>query len=381
MTNAELAVLSLVVERPRHGYDIERLIVARGMREWTDVGFSSIYYLLGKMEKAGLVEARAEDASEAGAQDAAAPRAAGGRPAPGAPTADRTARGPARKVYAPTAEGFSAWQAASLQALSVPSMRSPFVLGLSNLAGLPSDDALTALREYREQLVERRAGMEAKRDAQGQLDWFVTELFDFSAHMMSAEAAWVEGLIGRMESRGKVAVMPKLKPDQPRIAEMPAATMAVVHTVGDPTDVAQKAFPALYGAAYGLKFALKKAGGPEFKVTAPRARWLGGPDWALTPRSEWKAAWAIEVPEGTTEVAQKDPETPVVIERWEYGTIAEVLFVGAYSDEEPTIRLLHDFITEQGYEIAGPHEEEYQSRPDAKAPKTVIRYQVRKREQ
>ena len=77
------------------------------MREWTDIGFSSIYYLLGKMEKAGLVEGRAEDSGESGAQTAA-------------PTADRAARGPARKVYAPTAEGFSAWQEASLQALSMP---------------------------------------------------------------------------------------------------------------------------------------------------------------------------------------------------------------------------------------------------------------------
>ena len=82
----------------------------------------------------------------------------------------------------------------------------------------------------------------------------------------------------------------------------------------------------------------------------------------------------------TTEVPQKIPETPVVIETWEYGTVAEVLFIGAYADEAPTIQLLHDFITEQGYEIAGPHEEEYQSRPEAKHPKTVIRYQVRKRE-
>ena len=174
--------------------------------------------------------------------------------------------------------------------------------------------------------------------------------------------------------------MPKLKPDQPRIAEMPAATMAVVHTVGDPNDVGPAVFPALYGAGYGLKFALKKAGGPEFKVTAPRARWFGGPDWALKPRATWEAAWGLEVPEGTTEVPQKDPKTPVTIERWEYGTVAEVLYVGSYAEEGPAIQRLHDFIAEQGYEIAGPHEEEYQSRPEAKAPKSVIRYRVRKRE-
>ena len=249
---------------------------------------------------------------------------------------------------------------------------------MSNLGGLSPDDALEALREYRSQLEERRAGMAAKRDLAGQLDWFVDELFDYSERMFEAQAVWVDGLIGRMEARGKAATMPKLKQNVPVIAEKPSATMAVVHTVGDPSEVGQKVFPALYGAAYGLKFALKKAGGPELKVTAPRARWFGGPEWASLPRDEWQAAWAIEIPEGTTEVPQKDPETPVVIETWEYGTVAEVLHIGTYSEETPTINLLHDFIAEQGYEICGPHEEEYQSRPDAKNPKTVIRYQVRK---
>jgi hypothetical protein len=40
---------------------------------------------------------------------------------------------------------------------------------------------------------------------------------------------------------------------------------------------------------------------------------------------------------------------------------------------------LQQFITANGYEIAGPHEEEYQSKPDAKVIKTLIRYQVKKK--
>ena len=55
MTNAELAILSLIAETPRHGYDIEQTIENRGMREWTEIGFSSIYYLLNKLEKTGFV--------------------------------------------------------------------------------------------------------------------------------------------------------------------------------------------------------------------------------------------------------------------------------------------------------------------------------------
>jgi len=58
MTNAELAILSLISETPRHGYEIEQIIEKRGMREWTEIGFSSIYYLLNKLEKAGQVESQ-----------------------------------------------------------------------------------------------------------------------------------------------------------------------------------------------------------------------------------------------------------------------------------------------------------------------------------
>jgi hypothetical protein len=169
----------------------------------------------------------------------------------------------------------------------------------------------------------------------------------------------------------------KMKPFTPEIVELPARIVACTRTQGDPGEVGQKVFPALYGAVYTLKFARKKEGA-DFKVEAPRARWFNGPDWKSVPRDEWKAAWALPVPDDTTEVVQKDPQTPVAVETWEYGTVAQILHIGTYAEEEPAIEQLHAYIAEQGYEIAGPHEEEYLSRPDAKEQKTVIRYQVRK---
>jgi len=60
MTNAELAILSLIAQQPRHGYEIEQVIEERGMRDWTEVGFSSIYYLLNKLEKDSLIEGHVE---------------------------------------------------------------------------------------------------------------------------------------------------------------------------------------------------------------------------------------------------------------------------------------------------------------------------------
>ncbi len=41
------------MESPMHGYQIEQIIEERGMREWTPIGFSSIYYLLDKMKDKG----------------------------------------------------------------------------------------------------------------------------------------------------------------------------------------------------------------------------------------------------------------------------------------------------------------------------------------
>ncbi|MBI2958003.1 MAG: GyrI-like domain-containing protein, partial [Chloroflexi bacterium] len=52
--------------------------------------------------------------------------------------------------------------------------------------------------------------------------------------------------------------------------------------------------------------------------------------------------------------------------------------LGPYDEVAPAIEKLHQFVRAAGYEIAGYHEEEYLSRPDARAPKTMIRYQVKK---
>ncbi|MCX6376747.1 MAG: GyrI-like domain-containing protein [Armatimonadetes bacterium] len=168
----------------------------------------------------------------------------------------------------------------------------------------------------------------------------------------------------------------KLKPFTPVITEMPAQTMAVVVTKGDPNVVGAQVFPALYGAVYTLKFQLKKAGKEDFKVSGLRARW---PDAHLLPKDQWTAHWALPIPDGTTEVPKKVPKPEVKIEVWEYGTVAEILHLGPYSEEGPTVEKLHEFIAESGYEIAGTHEEEYLTRPDAKVVKTIIRYPVRKR--
>ena len=168
LTNTELAILGLVAEQPRHGYQIEQDITARGMRNWTEIGFSSIYYILNKLEKAGWL------ASQLKAQ--------GG--------------GPARKVYHLTAPGGQVYREAVRQRLAEPRPRSgDFDLALANLPALPPAEAREALLCYQASLRARLAQVQAKRQAdraqQGSLPPHAEALFDHSLVLIEAELAWV----------------------------------------------------------------------------------------------------------------------------------------------------------------------------------------------
>jgi len=161
----------------------------------------------------------------------------------------------------------------------------------------------------------------------------------------------------------------------PQLVEMPAQRVAAVRGKGAPQKVFPKVMPALYGSVYTLKFDLKKRGLQTFKVTGLRARY---PDGATAAKEEWRILIGLPIPEDTVSLPQKVQDVEVSIETWEYGTVAQVLHLGKYEDETPTIERLLEFIKEQGYEVAGMHEEEYLTRPDARVPKTIIRYPVRK---
>jgi len=163
---------------------------------------------------------------------------------------------------------------------------------------------------------------------------------------------------------------------EPQILEMPLQKMAVVYAKGAPDKVFSEVLPALYGSVYTLKFDLKKKGLPTFKVSGLCARY---PDAHLVPMEEWTHIIGLPIPEDTTSLPQKVPGIEVKIETWEYGTVAQILHLGAYNQEQSTVERLQKFIEESGYEIAGVHEEEYLTKPDAKIIKTIIRYPVRKK--
>jgi len=175
MTNAELAILGLVTEAPRHGYEIEQLIKERGMRDWTVVGFSSIYYILGKLEHSGLIRSHQEPAA---------------------------GKGPFRKVYSILPQGRTAWHQATLEALSKPGHPdSSFLLGLAGLPGISPQEATTALRQYRRNLIQNRDYVQQTWQQRGDLPVFLEGMFEYSYNLLQTELEWLDRYIPRLESQ------------------------------------------------------------------------------------------------------------------------------------------------------------------------------------
>ena len=60
MTIKELSILTIVAEKPSYGYQIEQKIKQSGLRVWLSLGFSSIYYLLKKLEVRHFISSNIE---------------------------------------------------------------------------------------------------------------------------------------------------------------------------------------------------------------------------------------------------------------------------------------------------------------------------------
>ncbi len=163
---------------------------------------------------------------------------------------------------------------------------------------------------------------------------------------------------------------------EPRITKMPDQKMIEVTAKGDPNIVGSKAFKLLF------KTYFKVPGVSKSMNLAPRARWTG----EMNVKSSWTGYYALPVPEGTSLPAiDVEPGYEVRLTTWEYGDVAEILHIGPYAQETPNIQKLHQFIQQQGYEIAGYHEEEYLKGPgmffkgNPEKYQTIIRYRVKKK--
>jgi DNA-binding PadR family transcriptional regulator len=176
MNNKELVLLGLLSEGPKYGYQLEDDIKVRGMREWTVIGFSSIYYLLNKAESQGWVGA----------------------------TLSESEKGPVRKLYALTREGMLQLQSAVEERLAAPTPHSgDFGLALAFMPILLEVKITAALSRYRQQLKNdlERVNQQWMRSGRGHLPLNVDALFQHSLATIQAELTWLDAFIqSRKES-------------------------------------------------------------------------------------------------------------------------------------------------------------------------------------
>jgi hypothetical protein len=181
---------------------------------------------------------------------------------------------------------------------------------------------------------------------------------------------------------------------EPVLVEVPAMKFLWVDGQGDPNSpMFQTAVELLYGLSYTLKFALKKKG-KEYGVAPLEGLWWmeGIEGFDVKRREEWRWSAMIMQPDFVTaelvdrarqELAAKrgEPSLAVRFETFSEGLSAQILHIGPYSAEGPTLEKLHRFVEEQGYRLRGRHHEIYLGDPRRSAPeklKTLIRHPVGK---
>ena len=166
------------------------------------------------------------------------------------------------------------------------------------------------------------------------------------------------------------------------------------------------AVQTLYAVSYGVHFLVKKERGDAPKVMPLEALWwvdeaqqqevvaavaLGRATMADSARERWRWQAMIMQP-GPVDAAAvaralqraRGKQPPPALdrlrfERWEEGRCAQVLHVGPYAEDGPTIVRLHEGIAAAGYRPRGRHHEIYLGDPRRSAPdklRTILRQPV-----
>ena len=174
--------------------------------------------------------------------------------------------------------------------------------------------------------------------------------------------------------------------------EVPAMHFLMIDGKGEPGGpLYAEAVEALFSVSYTVKFMVKKGDiGIDYGVMPLEGLWWAEnmEDFVTDKRENWQWSMMIMQPELVTKAlvdaaleqveAKKGlPALPRIrYASFEEGQCAQILHVGPFSEEAPTIEKLHAWIREQGHELAGKHHEIYLSDIRRAAPerwKTIIR--------
>ena len=179
--------------------------------------------------------------------------------------------------------------------------------------------------------------------------------------------------------------------------DVPAMTYLAIDGHGDPntSPTYATAIQALYAGAYAIRAVLKKRTGDDFVVGPLEGRWTSAGNSAFVARDKGEWDWTMMIPlpdavssqdiaEGLAQAARKKPDLPVSALKefpLSEGRSLQILHMGAYDDEAPTLARLHDEVMPSlGLTWNGPHHEIYLSDPRRVVPermKTILRQPVK----
>ncbi len=183
--------------------------------------------------------------------------------------------------------------------------------------------------------------------------------------------------------------------DHAQILEVPSASYLMIDGLGPPEAPAfTDAVHAIYALTYATRDVLREAGSHVDPIAPLEALWRSstGELWRPEAPHEWN--WTVMVaqpPEVTRDMVKAARErarakrrSPALdrarLELFDEGLVGQILHVGPYIGEWPTLSRLLDELHSGGYEVAGPHHEIYLETPRT-APeeriRTILRHQVR----
>ena len=179
------------------------------------------------------------------------------------------------------------------------------------------------------------------------------------------------------------------------LVDVPPMNFLMIDGHGDPNTAQeyQDALEALYAVAYRLKFTSKSEKGKEYVVPPMEGLWWAEnmEEFSTGDKSTWDWTMMIMQPEWITQEMFEEACREVLkkkgleavgqlrFETYREGSVAQVMHIGPYAEEAPTIAKLHQFIQDEGRLPEGRHHEIYLGDPKRTAPerlKTIIRQPV-----
>ena len=180
------------------------------------------------------------------------------------------------------------------------------------------------------------------------------------------------------------------------MVDVPKMTFIKVDGQGNPNEAPEyvRAVEWLYAVSYGLKFAVREATGRDYVVPPLEGLWWADDmtSFATGAKARWRWTLMIMVPdfatrdlyESAVEKARRklgEPPASLRLEPYSEGPSLQILHIGRYDEEAPTLRRLHEEVMPaRGLVFNGHHHEIYLSDPRKTAPeklKTVLRQPVR----